>query len=229
MLGWQQMPPHWLLVLALVWLGICCLTALVVLAHELMCRPPVMTAMYWVWPINALYLGPLALWAYLSLGQQPAREKERAGHPQPFWQSTFKAATHCGAGCTLGDLIAEWGVFIVGATLAARAFWPEIMGDYLLAYTLGIVFQFATIARMRHLGLKDGLIAAVKADTLSLTAFEVGLFAWMALSAFVFFHPALKPTDPEFWFMMQVGMLLGFATAYPMNWWLLKQGLKETM
>jgi hypothetical protein len=29
--------------------------------------------------------------------------------------------------------------------------------------------------------------------------------------------------------MMQVAMLFGFVTAYPVNWWLLKVGLKEKM
>ncbi len=49
---------------------------------------------------------------------------------------------------------------------------------------------------MRGLGFKDGLKAAVKADIVSLSAFEVGLFGWMALMAFIFF-PAphhLRPT-----------------------------------
>jgi hypothetical protein len=53
---------------------------------------------------------------------------------------------------------------------------------------------------MRGLGLKDGLIAAAKADVISLTAFEVGLFGWMAIMAFVLFParttscPARPPT-----------------------------------
>jgi hypothetical protein len=29
--------------------------------------------------------------------------------------------------------------------------------------------------------------------------------------------------------MMQIGMICGFATSYPMNWWLLRIGLKEAM
>ena len=29
--------------------------------------------------------------------------------------------------------------------------------------------------------------------------------------------------------MMQIAMLCGFATAYPVNWWLLRIGLKEKM
>jgi hypothetical protein len=29
--------------------------------------------------------------------------------------------------------------------------------------------------------------------------------------------------------MMQIGMVIGFATSYPMNWWLIRTGLKEAM
>ncbi len=29
--------------------------------------------------------------------------------------------------------------------------------------------------------------------------------------------------------MMQVGMILGFLTAYPVNWWLVRSGIKEQM
>jgi hypothetical protein len=33
----------------------------------------------------------------------------------------------------------------------------------------------------------------------------------------------------EFWFMMQIAMLAGFAVSYPVNWWLIRAGLKEVM
>jgi hypothetical protein len=46
---------------------------------------------------------------------------------------------------------------------------------------------------MRGLRLKDGLIAAAKADFISLTAFEVGLFGWMAIMAFVRSVPGTAP------------------------------------
>ena len=29
--------------------------------------------------------------------------------------------------------------------------------------------------------------------------------------------------------MMQLGMLIGFGTSYPMNWWLIRRGIKEAM
>ena len=81
---------------------------------------------------------------------------------------------------------------------------------------------------MRHLRVRAGLWASLKADTISLTAFEIGLFGWMAVSHFLLF-PWLLPNNPTYWFMMQVGMMLGFLTSYPVNWWLVKVGIKEAM
>ncbi len=34
---------------------------------------------------------------------------------------------------------------------------------------------------------------------------------------------------PEFWFAMQAAMLAGFCTAYPVNWLLIRAGVKEKM
>ena len=88
--------------------------------------------------------------------------------------------------------------------------------------------QFHPAKEVVQLG--QGLIAAVKSDTFSILTFEIGLFAWMALTFFVFFpHPHLNPTEPGYWFMMQLGMILGFFTSYPMNRWLIKAGWKEAM
>ncbi|MCW2531890.1 MAG: Membrane protein, partial [Blastococcus sp.] len=77
---------------------------------------------------------------------------------------------------------------------------------------------------------RKGIVAAAKADILSLTAFEVGLFGWMALMAFVFFpNPHLMPTSPVFWFLMQIGMIVGYFTSWPANVWLIRRGIKEAM
>lgn len=56
------------------------------------------------------------------------------------------------------------------------------------------------------------------------------MYAWMAFVYFVLFpHPHLEPSSPIFWFMMQIAMLVGFATSYPVNKWLLRKGIKEAM
>ena len=84
---------------------------------------------------------------------------------------------------------------------------------------------------MRGLGVRDGLVAAAKADIPSLSAFEVGLFGWMAVMAFALYpapHP-LHPDPPVYWFLRQAGMIIGFCTAYPVNVWLIRGGIKEAM
>jgi hypothetical protein len=205
------------LAIASLWIALAC--ALYVLV-DVVRHPQGMAIMNWVWPITALYAGPLAVWAYFAWGKASAK---------PRAAGVAVDVSHCGAGCTLGDIVAESVIFVTGWSIAGSVLLAEYVGDYALAYVFGIVFQYFAIAPMRGLAFWPGIWAAIKADTLSLTAFEIGLFGWMALMNFVLFHPAPMPNQPAFWFMMQVGMLVGFITAYPMNWWLVRVGIKEPM
>lgn len=122
----------------------------------------------------------------------------------------------------------EWLVFIAGITLLGSVLLAKYVAAFVLAYVFGIFFQYFSIAPMRGLGFADGMWAAVKADTLSLVAYEVGMFAWMAATQKLLF-PGLEPTSWTFWFMMQIAMMLGLATTFPMNWWLIRRGVKEAM
>jgi len=92
-------------------------------------------------------------------------------------------------------------------------------------------FQYFTIAPMRGLSFGKGIIAAIKADTLSLTAWQLGMYGFMALAYFYFFGVLLgvklQTNMVEFWFMMQLAMVCGFLTSYPVNWWLIQSGMKR--
>src|SRR5690348_17138737 len=56
---------------------------------------------------------------------------------------------------------------------------------------------------------------------------------FMAIAYFLIFQSGfgirLDPGMIEFWFMMQIAMLCGFVTSYPVNWWLIRRGIKEKM
>ena len=45
----------------------------------------------------------------------------------------------------------------------------------------------------------------------------------------LFPHPHLTAFNRSTGSTMQLAMALGFATALPMNWWLIKTGIKEAM
>jgi hypothetical protein len=221
--------PTWLAGLAIASLILGFGSALVI-GIDLSRRPQPMAIMNAVWPITALYFGPVAVWWYWTLSRAMPREGSAHHEHQPkraFWQTIIVEATHCGAGCTLGDVIAEFAIYFSGFSIAGSALLTEYAGDFVLAYAFGVVFQYFAIAPMRGLSLVPGLWAAIQADTLSLIAFEIGLFAWMAVMAHLPFH--LTPMDPAYWFLMQIGMVIGFATSYPANWLLVRKGIKEPM
>ncbi len=228
------MPPTWLTVLA--WIS---------LASAFVCAGLVAADIFvrgyrqhvWimnvVWPVTALYSGPLGLLAYRRWGRLNSMlYRERSGVKGHYGSSVSVGIsdTHCGAGCTLGDVIGEWVLFAIGATIAGVALWPEYIVDFALAFGFGIAFQYFAIVPMRQLGFREGVVAALKSDTLSVITFEIGLFGWMALMFFVFFtNPHLKSNHAAYWFLMQVGMMLGFLTSYPTNAWLIRHGIKEGM
>jgi hypothetical protein len=118
--------PAWLTIISWIFISIGLLSAALILAdiYLLGYREDV-TIMEAVWPLTALYAGPIALAAYAAWGRPTSprwlKPRGRGGLSKPFWAGTAVSATHCGAGCVLGDLIAEWTVFAVGLQLAGFA------------------------------------------------------------------------------------------------------------
>lgn len=220
---------NWLTVLSVLSLAGGLICAVVITVDVLAGRRQPMWIMNIVWPVTALYSGPLGLWAYCRLGRASAQSGAGYGGERPFWRSVALGATHCGSGCTLGDIVAEWLMFLFPFTLWGKPIFAAWVIDYVFAYLLGIAFQYYSIKPMRGLSPRAGLVAAVKADTLSLSAWQVGMYGWMAVVTFLIFGHELEKTSPVFWFMMQIAMIGGFLTSYPMNWWLLRRGIKERM
>lgn len=229
--------PEWLHILAWVYIGICLACALGIAIHTLI-RPQKMWIMGLVWPITALYMGPVAIYMYKrglpvmernSMTPQMKAIQERYKDKPPTMYQNILAVYHCGAGCSIGDLIAESIVPTLGLTFAGE-FGSKLVLDFVFAYILGIVFQYFTIVPMRGLSFGNGLVAAVRADTISITLFEIGMFAWMAIMYFLLFpSPHLDPGLAVFWFNMQIAMIVGTATAVPANAWLIRKGWKEKM
>lgn len=227
------MPPDWLTTLAWISLGLGFLSAAIILIDiYLRGYRQMMGVMEAVWPITAIYLTVIGLAFYWIVGRTYTA-KWRAEHgvkEWPHWVRVGVSASHCGGGCTLGDVVSETLIFSFGITLFGATIWASYVLDFAFALAFGIAFQFAAIAAMTKAGFLTTLGRAAKADFWSLTAFEVGLFGWMALMYFVFFpDPHLAADQAAFWFLMQIGMAVGFLTSYPMNIVLIRRGIKEAM
>lgn len=236
--------PTWLHLAATVSLALGLLCALGIVV-DLVRRPQKMWIMNLVWPLTALFGSLLWLGGYLRWGRAGLRERrgedsgKAAETPMPV--AVAKGASHCGAGCALGDIIAEWLAFGAPAVAVALG-WHSLFSeklfavwvlDFILAFGFGVAFQYFTIKPMRDLSVGEGLLQALKADALSITSWQVGMYGFMAIAQFLWFRPAYgglaEVNSFEFWFAMQIAMLCGFLTAYPMNWLLVARGVKERM
>lgn len=149
---------------------------------------------------------------------------------RPRWQSVVLSTLHCGAGCTLADLTGEWFLYFVPLAIGGSLLAGSWVFDYLLALIFGIGFQYAAVRSMEPVSPRQALYRAAKADFLSLTAWQAGMYGWMAFAMFVWFAGSMPPrTSWTFWFMMQVAMGFGFLCSYPVNSWLLHAGIKKEM
>jgi hypothetical protein len=237
--------PIWLSAIAAASLlaAVCCGAWTVI---DLMRRPQKMAVMNAVWPITALFGSGLWIWLYRRHGRADEKTHSRGRAPasasdHPRWASIAIGTTHCGAGCALGDLIAEFSVAAV-PTLAVAAGWHRLyeqhliaawIWDLVLAFALGIVFQYFAIAPMRAQSRRRSLLDALKADTFSILAWQLGMYGTMAIVQFLVAQPLwgglLAPTTLTFWLAMQLAMLVGFACSYPVNALLIAKGVKEAM
>lgn len=199
-------------------------------------QPQPMLVMNLVWPINALWAGPFGIWMYWRLGRTASRTAEQSGASQsshrdmarPFWQKVVAGTLHCGAGCTLADLIGPFLFRVTSFAVFSSLVFGEWTLDFVLALLIGVSFQYMALAPMLQQSGPHVWWRALKVDFLSLTAWQVGMYGWMALVIFVWFG-RLEPIHIQFWFMMQLAMACGFLTSYPMNWWLIKAGIKTAM
>ena len=146
------------------------------------------------------------------------------------WQTVALSTLHCGAGCTLADIIGEWFTFFVPLSIGGSFIAGQWTLDYLLALIIGVFFQYAAIRPMEHLSRRATIGKAFKIDFLSLTSWQIGMYGWMAVVMFVMYRGMPFPRNSwEFWFMMQIAMCCGFLTSYPINWILVKSGIKKGM
>lgn len=193
-----------------------------------------------VWTLTMLWASWIGLVAYFAFGRQKGNmtpmvmdKNMPMGHGDMImgqtkskkkWQSVALSTLHCGAGCVLADIIGETLAGILGLTLVVG--WTL---DYILALIFGVYFQYMAIKEMENVTLKMAINKSIKSDFLSLTAWQIGMYGFMGIYIIYFSHGSISKASFEFWFIMQLAMIVGFIFSYPMNILLIKKGLKHAM
>jgi hypothetical protein len=223
------MQPTWLLILSWVAIAAASTSAAVIVVDEwiLRYRQPV-RILEIVWPVTALYSGPEAIAAYRKWGRpQSLRWQERHGNPPKKPQNpSLLHLRHCGAHCTLGAILATVTTFAIGINGAGGAGWPEYVADYVAALAIGVLFRYSADSRRGGSRAWAAIRIVIKADLLTVSAFELALLVWLVLMDDLVFPAVLRPNSPVFWFILQIGLIIGFFAAWPASSWLIRRGIK---
>ncbi|GGK18937.1 membrane protein [Deinococcus malanensis] len=174
---------------------------------------PQIPAMKPVWPVSALFLGPLAILLYARWG----RERRPAEGPARHSSMTriLLALLPGAAASTVAHLIGVPLVFSAGWTIAGEALWAVALFILILATLMLFMFEAAAASGERAHRLATLFLGAF----VTVLAFDVGMVGWM-----LYLHGTglMQPiTDVVFTAQMQVGMLLGMLTAFPVASWLI--------
>ena len=190
--------PGWLTALSWVFVAVT-VTCAALIAFDVFARghrQPTRT-MDIVWPVSALYLGPLALALYARWGRPRSTPPIAAG------------GLAGGAASAVAHLVGVPLVVLSGLTIAGIDLWPMILVIAVLA--TGVLAGFEAVAGR-------GWTAALMLALVTVLAFDVGMGGWMLLLHFTENMPSA--TSIAFWFLMQVGVVLGTMTALPAIRWL---------
>jgi hypothetical protein len=130
--------------------------------------------------------------------------------------------------CVAGD-----GVGIIAGALLSSAFGIAGLAEVVLEYVLGFGFGWTIFQALFMRDMSGGSYRRALADTfmaelLSMNFLMAGMVPTvMTLRRHI--PSAVDPLNPSFWFVMSMGLLVGFIVAYPMNWWLVAHHLKHGM
>lgn len=185
-----------------------------------------------VWVTSGLYLGPFALPVYLNRGRvgTASTPSDLTGNRTDASRSlgdesrgsrdgSAVAVLPGGGASAVAHLIAVPIVAALGWTIAGLAMWPMIIVIAVLATVLLAAYERRAAHKAIGRGRVITLSAAFLGALVTVAAFDVGMVGWMLL---LHFNDAMPPvSDGTFWFLMQVGVIVGLATGYPAVKWLL--------
>ena len=96
-----------------------------------------------------------------------------------MWSSVFLSALHCGAGCTLADIVGETFGYFLELNIDWWTMYVQWGFDYILALMFGILFQYSAIHQMTGISFKKGILKALKVEFFSLTSWQCGMYLFI--------------------------------------------------
>ncbi len=192
-------------------------------AWDLFTRTPEIKVMKWGWILVTLYTGIVGLIVYWFSCREPApgtHEKFIA----PLWKQTVGSTIHCMAGDATGIIVAAAITSLLGLPM-----WFDSVVEYVAGFAFGLfIFQALFMKDMLGGSYSQAVKSSFLPEWLSMNAVMAGMIPVMIILMTRDMR-AMEPTSLRFWGIMSLASLVGAGLAYPVNWWLVKNGLKHGM
>jgi FtsP/CotA-like multicopper oxidase with cupredoxin domain len=203
------------------WLIIAVLSALYV-GYDQFRNNPEAPVMKWGFVLVTLYMGPIGLLLYVMADKEPfAGTHER--FIQPLWKQGVGSTVHCVAGDATGIIFAAAVTALLGFPM-----WIDVIVEYVFGFLLGLlVFQSLFMRAIMGGSYSENVHRSFVPELLSMNMMMAGMAPVMILLMMGRDMRAMWPGEPLFWFVMSLGITVGFLIAYPINVWLVAKGMKH--
>ncbi|NGX61941.1 MAG: hypothetical protein K940chlam9_01432 [Chlamydiae bacterium] len=197
--------------------------SLIYITYDLIFVTPEAGVMKVGWWLVTLYAGPVGLFFYLI----SCKEHVPGMHEkfiEPLWKQSLGSMVHCLAGDVTGIILAA----IVIAFFKINMAW-EITIEYLAGFLFGLfIFQSLFMKGMMGGTYLKALKTSFYPEFTSMNMIMAGMIPTMVIWNLL--EPSAQdPRSPHFWGKMSLAAIIAGLTAFNMNRWLVKNGLKHGM
>ncbi len=183
---------------------------------------PEPAVMKWGFILVTLYMGPIGLLLYVLADKEP-RPGEHERFVEPLWKQGVGSTIHCVAGDATGIILAAAVTAILGLPM-----WIDLIVEYLTGFAFGLfVFQSLFMKSIMGGTYWENVRKTFLPELISMNFMMAGMAPVMSFLMMGRDMRAMEPSELLFWGVMSLGVMAGFALAYPANVWLVAQRLKH--
>ena len=183
---------------------------------------PEPTVMRFAFILVTLYMGPLGLLIYVLADKEP-RPGTHEQFTAPLWKQGVGSTIHCVAGDATGIILAAAVTAMFGLPMRI-----DLVVEYVAGFVCGLfVFQALFMRRIMGGSYWDNVRQTFLPELMSMNAMMAGMAPVMSFLMMGRDMRAMVPTELLFWGVMSLGVIVGFAAAYPVNVWMVERKLKH--
>src|SRR5439155_1099205 len=144
---------------------------------------------------------------------------------KPLWKQAVGSTIHCLAGDATGIIVAATVTALLGLPM-----WLDFIVEYVAGFAFGLlIFQSLFMKDMMGGSYVKAVRHSFLPEWLSMNLVMTGMIPTMVLFMMGRDMRAMVSTELTFWGAMSAAVAVGSLTAYPINVWLVKVGMKHGM